>query len=198
MELFIDNLTEVYTSPYFSDNKTSVLTLPDVQRMPLTSLDKNLMVQWSDMILFDFLIGHADRLFFNLYFHHINDRPVKNLYKTPSSKLVLIDNESAFQQGYTGGIYYKTPSQYETHASFFKRTCAFRRHTVEGILNLDSRDINSSSPLVILQNYIKEKDPFTYSLILRHVSKKQMENIDRNMRERILEIRGKLRLCQSL
>ena len=145
------------------------------------------------MILFDFLIGHVDRLFYNLYNHH-NDIPVRNLYITHSFKLVLIDNESAFTKGYRDD-----PSRYEIQASFFRRTCAFRQRTVKGILNLaESRDIKSSSPLLVLHNYIKEKDPYTYSLILLHVRKKEMENINRNMRERILEIKNRLRLCQSL
>ena len=184
MELFIENLTEVYTSPYFNGNKTSVLTVPYVQRMPLTSLDKNLMVQWSDMILFDFLIGHTDRLLLKYFF---KDLPMRNLYKTPSFKLVLIDNESAFSQ-----------KKNNPSALYLKRTCAFRQNTVENILNLESQDINSSSPVVVLQNYIKEKDLYTYSLILGRLSKNEMETIDRNMRQHILKIKHRLRLCQSL
>ena len=95
MEPFIDNLTEVYNLPYFNDNETSILTVPVAEKLPLTPVARKMMVEWSDMILFDFVTGHTDRKIFNN-----QKRPVKNLYRTSSSKLVLIDNESTFTQGY--------------------------------------------------------------------------------------------------
>ena len=193
MEPFIDNLTEVYNLPYFNDNETSILTVPVAEKLPLTPLARKMMVQWSDMILFDFLIGHTDRIFFNQYYNRLVKRqPVKNLYKTPSSKLVLIDNDSAFTLGYTGGTFYKTPGDYEMMCVFLRRTCAFRQHTVEGILNLEKQ---SGSPLTTLRNYVKENDPYTYSVI--YSSQKQMENIEKNMRDRIEEIKSRLLECKS-
>ena len=196
MELFIDNLTEVYNLPYFNDNETSILTVPAAEKLPLTPLARKMMVEWSDMILFDFLIGHTDRLFFNQYFHRLVDgQPVKNLYKTPSSKLVLIDNDSAFTQGYTGGTFYRTPRDYEIMCAYLIRTCAFRQHTIEGILSLETHSNDSGSPLATLQNYIKENDPYTYSVI--HSSQNRMENIEKNMRDRIEEIKSRLLECKS-
>ena len=196
MELFIDNLTEVYNLPYFNDNETSILNVPVAEKLPLTPVARKMMVEWSDMILFDFLTGHTDRLFFNQYFNHLVDgQPVKNLYKTPSSKLVLIDNDSAFKHGYTGGAFYRTPRDYEIMCAFLRRTCAFRKHTIEGILSLETHSNDSGSPLTVLQNYIKEKDPYTYSVI--HSSQKRMENIEKNMRDRIEEIKSRLLECKS-
>ena len=54
MELFIDNLTEVYNLPYFSNNEKSILTVPVAENLPLTAVARKMMVEWSDMILFDF------------------------------------------------------------------------------------------------------------------------------------------------
>ena len=196
MEPFIDNLTEVYNLPYFNDNETSILTVPVAEKLPLTPLARKMMVQWSDMILFDFLIGHTDRIFSNHYAKHLVDgQPVKNLYKTPSSKLILIDNDSAFTHGYTGGIYFKTPKDYEMMCAYLRRTCAFRQHTIEGILSLERHSNDSGSPLTVLQNYIKEKDPYTYSVT--PTWQKRMKNIEKNMRDRIEEIKSRLLECKS-
>ena len=73
-ELFIDNLTEVYNLPYFSNNEKSILTVPVAEKLPLTPVARKMMVEWSDMILFDFLTGHTDRKIFNDH-----KQPVKNL-----------------------------------------------------------------------------------------------------------------------
>ena len=189
MELFIDNLTEVYNLPYFNDNETSILTVPVAEKLPLTPLARKMMVQWSDMILFDFLTGHTDRKIFNDH-----KQPVKNLFKTPSSKLVLIDNESTFTRGYQRDMFYDHGYCKATYL-FLRRTCAFRQHTIEGILSLDRHSNDSVSPLTVLQNYIKENDPYTYSVI--PTWPKQMENIERNMRERIEEIKSRLLKCKS-
>ena len=189
MEPFIDNLTEVYHLPYFNDNETSILTVPMAEKLPLTPLARKMMVQWSDMILFDFLTGHTDRKIVNN-----NKQPVKNLYKTPSSKLVLIDNESTFTQGYHREMFYKH-GYCKTTSLFLKRTCAFRQHTIEGILSLERHSNDSGSPLTVLQNYIKENDPYTYSVI--PIWQKEMENIEKNMRERIEEIKSRLLKCES-
>ena len=67
MELFVDDLKEENILPYFTENSTSVLSVPMVYTLPLAPVEKRRMVQWTDMILFDFLIGHTDRVFHNQY-----------------------------------------------------------------------------------------------------------------------------------
>ena len=188
MEPFINNLTEVYNLPYFNDNETSILTVPVAEKLPLTPLARKMMVQWSDMILFDFLTGHTDRTVYNNH-----KQPVENLYKTPSSKLVLIDNESTFMKGYQSDMFYNR-DYYKITSLFLRRTCAFRRHTIEGILSLERHSNDSGSPLTVLQNYIKENDPFAYSIIPR--SQKRMEEIEKNMKERLEKIKSMLLECE--
>ena len=189
MELFIDNLTEVYNLPYFSNNEKSILTVPVAENLQLTPVARKMMVQWSDMILFDFLTGHTDRKIFDDH-----KQPVKNLYMTSSSKLVLIDNESTFTQGYQREMFYNH-GYCKTTSLFLRRTCAFRQHTIEGILSLEKHSNDSGSPLTVLQNYIKENDPYTYSVT--PTWQKQMESIERNMRDRIEEIKSILLKCES-
>ena len=191
MELFIDNLTEVYNLPYFSNNETSILTVPVAEKLPLTPVARKMMVQWSDMILFDFLTGHADRKIFSNH-----KRPVKNLYRTFSSKLVLIDNESTFRQGYQHEMFYKN-NYCKTTSLFLRRTCAFRQRTIEGILSLERHSKHNGSPVTVLRNYIKENDPYTYNVIHMYSWQGQVGTIERNMRERIEEIKSRLVECES-
>ena len=79
--------------------------------------------------------------------------------------------------------------------AYLRRTCAFRQHTIEGILSLEKHSNDSGSPLTVLQNYIKENDPYTYSVT--PTWQKQMESIERNMRDRIEEIKCILLKCES-
>ena len=184
MEIFIDNLTEVYNFPYFKDNETSILTVPVAEKLPLTPLARKMMVQWSDMILFDFLIEHVDRKIY----HDERKRPVRNLYMTPSSKLVLLDNESTFGLRPKHRKWYSKPI-----SALLRRICAFRKHTMERILSLERRSEDSASPLTVLQNYIKANDSYTYSVIPASV----VEKIERNIRERIDMIKSRLLQCKS-
>ena len=188
MELFVDKLKEEYVLPYFvAENSTSVLSIPMVCTLPLAPVEKRRMVQWTDMILFDFLIGHTDRVFHNQYHHHM-DKPVRNLYKTPFSQLVLIDNECAFEQGYPGGKY---GSQTQLQASILKRTCAFRRQTLKALLR-----VNATTPFTALQKYIEDTDPYTYSVV-RPVRRSLVKKRNAAMSERVREIVDRLRECQS-
>ena len=113
---------------------------------------------------------------------------------TSSSKLLLIDNESTFTRGYQREMFYNH-GYCKTTSLFLKRTCAFRQHTIEGILSLERYSNDSGSPLTVLQNYIKENDPYTYSVT--PTWQKQMESIERNMRDRIEEIKSILLKCES-
>ena len=193
VELFVDDLKEENILPYFTENSTSVLSVPMVYTLPLAPVEKRRMIQWIDMILFDFLIGHTDRVFHNLYHHHM-DKPVKNLYKTPSSQLLLIDNECAFACGYPGGMYNIKPSprKYGLQASMLRRTCAFRGQTLKALLR-----VNGSSPFTVLQKYVEETDPYIYSVV-GPVRKRILETLDTAMSERVQEIVDRLKECQSV
>ena len=186
MELFIDNLTEVYNLPYFNDNETSILTVPVAEKLPLTPVARKMMVQWSDMILFDFLIEHVDRKIYNE-----RRRPVRNLYKTPSSKLVLLDNESTFELRHEHGNWYS-----KKISALLRRICVFRKHTVERILSLERQSEDSATPLTALQNYIKDNDSYTYSVISVFPAS-LVEKIEKNTRERIAMIKSRLLECKS-
>ena len=183
MEPFIDNLTEVYNLPYFNDNETSILTVPVAEKLPLTPLARKMMVQWSDMILFDFLIVHMDRIIYNN-----RKRPVRNLYMTPSSKLVLLDNESTFELKPKHRKWYGKPM-----SALLRRTCAFRKRTIEHILSLEKQSEDSPSPLTVLQNYIKDNDSYAYSIIPA-----SLQNlVERNIEEQIAMIKSRLLECKS-
>ena len=70
----------------------------------VSAKDARRLAQWTDMIIFDFVIGHTDRLYnamYNLRWNpHVLSHPVHNLGRTADGKLVLLDNESGFWLGY--------------------------------------------------------------------------------------------------
>lgn len=140
--------------------------------LPLTSLSasnpsvesKKRLMQWTDMIVFDYIIGHNDRLFNALlnskWNSHMMEKPVHNLKKiATSSELVLLDNESGFEFGYTAA---KQKEEYrQLQITFLDRICVFRRPTIGLLMRLGRGPEDGGgapSPSARLENYIREVD----------------------------------------
>lgn len=137
------------------------------------------ILQWSDLIVFDFLIGHCDRTFntlFNLQWNsRMMQKPVHNLLKTRAGeKLLLFDNESGFWMGYKVGR--RDSSKYEMQERFLKRMCVFTGRTLEQLEYLasgrgrsreeaGSDDDESESPAQRLERYIKQEDRTSFQMI---------------------------------
>ncbi|XP_077566653.1 four-jointed box protein 1 [Stigmatopora nigra] len=96
------------------------------------------LVQWSDLILFDYLSANFDRLVSNLFSlqwdARIMERDTNNLLKTPRGDLVFIDNEAGLVHGFRVlGMW----EQY--HQTVLSSVCVFREKTVQRVAELHRR-----------------------------------------------------------
>lgn len=103
------------------------------------------LAQWSDLIIFDYLIANLDRVVNNLYNFQWNadimDAPAHNLAKQVNSELlVFLDNESGLLHGY------RLLKKYEAyHGLLLDNLCVFRKPTVDALKFL--RDNNPGEQL---------------------------------------------------
>lgn len=192
LSLYIDGLHEEHIPLLFKSGKYT-LTSELFSNVSLTAEETKHLVQWTDMIVFDFVIGHTDRLFnilLNLKWNsHMMEKPVHNLKKTRSSDLVLLDNESGFWIGYTSGK--QAQENYDLQAHFLKRLCVFRRQTIQALLKLSS--VNGQPPSAVLEGYIQQVDPTSFSLLRR-----LKDHLQTEFNTRVKEIEKRLSQCASM
>ena len=166
MSLFVNDLEDVYIPPLLRDimHKNATITQDSVLAQNLMKSQQHELLQWSDMALLDFIIGHTDRVFNTLYNYqwnkHMMDKKVHNLLKTSSGQLVLIDNESGFWMGYAMGA--TDPLRYALQERLLGKFCIFRKSTVKKIKSLIWEGIN---PATKLENYIKVADLESFQLM---------------------------------
>lgn len=175
--LFVDELVPETFPP--------VLTRSDSQLVTKECLDsaspkeQTRILQWSDLIVFDFVVGHSDRIFnslFNLQWNkHMLIRPVHNLLKTKQSEnLLLFDNESGFWLGYKMG--WREASKYEMQERFLKKMCVFRDRTLQRLAYLlhgeqtvaptaGTAISDTESPSQRLERYIKDADLKSFQMV---------------------------------
>ena len=98
------------------------------------------LAQWSDLIVFDYLIANLDRVVNNLYNFQWNAdimaAPAHNLArKIDSQLLVFLDNESGLLHGY------RLLQKYEAyHNLLLENLCIFRKSTIDSLMSI--RDKN--------------------------------------------------------
>lgn len=121
--------------------------LPVVGHPSSTELNKTVqqklveLAQWSDLIIFDYLIANLDRVVNNLYNFQWNadimTAPAHNLARQSESQLlVFLDNESGLLHGY------RLLKKYETyHGLLLDNLCVFRRPTINALQQLQSDGI---------------------------------------------------------
>ncbi|KFB49491.1 AGAP008093-PA-like protein [Anopheles sinensis] len=138
--LLLDRLSNRGTSP---DDPTNSLAPsgPTAVPLPPDVLERLVeLAQWSDLIVFDYLIANLDRVVNNLYNFQWNAdimaAPAHNLARqTDSALLVFLDNESGLLHGY------RLLKKYEAyHGLLLDNLCVFRRSTVRALEGL--RDAN--------------------------------------------------------
>lgn len=94
------------------------------------------LAQWSDLIVFDYLIANLDRVVNNLYNFQWNadimSAPAHNLARDPNSQLlVFLDNESGLLHGY------RLLKKYEAyHSVLLDDLCIFRKPTIDALRKL--------------------------------------------------------------
>lgn len=94
------------------------------------------LVQWSDLIVFDYISANLDRVvnnIFNLKWNHkMLEKPIHNLEKSKrTGQFVFIDNESGLFHGYR---LLETYNSY--HKSLLDQICIFRPQTVHAVERL--------------------------------------------------------------
>ncbi|KAI1301603.1 Extracellular serine/threonine protein kinase four-jointed [Halotydeus destructor] len=94
------------------------------------------IAQWTDLIIFDYVIANLDRVVNNMFNQQWNadmmSHPAHNLATNEGNgKLVFVDNESGLLHGY------RLLAKYESyHKALLDAVCLFRRPTVDRVLGL--------------------------------------------------------------
>lgn len=186
---FVDDLKEEYFPSALRNASSPPLTESSVANIPEAEIKR--LVEWTDMIVFDYIIGHNDRLFNALlnskWNSHMMEKPVHNLKKTAStSDLVLLDNESSFDFGYIAA---KQKEEYHgMQIAFLERICVFRAQTIRALLALDSTDTEGGiPPSTALENYVRQVDLLSYSALHKWRTQSQTE-FDARVREALKRV----------
>lgn len=93
------------------------------------------LVQWTDLILFDYLTANFDRLVSNLFSlqwdPRVMQRATSNLHRGPGGALVFLDNEAGLVHGYrVAGMWDKY------NEPLLQSVCVFRERTARRVLDL--------------------------------------------------------------
>ncbi|XP_041967190.1 four-jointed box protein 1-like [Alosa sapidissima] len=136
---WVANLTGVVTpAPLRQESKGLHPLLTELENKTIAGLVE--LVQWTDLIMFDYLTANFDRLVSNLFSlqwdARVMERDTSNLLRTPSGDLVFIDNEAGLVHGY------RVLDMWERyHSSVLSSVCLFRKGTAQHIIDLHrSRD----------------------------------------------------------
>lgn len=124
------------------------------------------LLQWSDLLLFDFLTANYDRVAYMLDAAEEEGRSevlagtVHNLVRNRATGgLWLLDNESGLVDGYTLLYGRGDPAQATRFAAFHRRLlrtmCVFRRTTVEAVLGLHAHH----KPHELLVEFARKNEP---------------------------------------
>ncbi|XP_054827855.1 four-jointed box protein 1 [Eublepharis macularius] len=102
---WVDNLTDVVApAPWRAEAGRRLQPLAAGELRGLAPAQLVELVQWSDLILFDYLTANFDRLVSNLFSlqwdPRVMQRATSNLHRAPNGGLVFLDNEAGLVHGY--------------------------------------------------------------------------------------------------
>ncbi|CRK89723.1 CLUMA_CG003478, isoform A [Clunio marinus] len=146
------------------------------------------LAQWSDLIIFDYLIANLDRVVNNLYNFQWNAdimaAPAHNLAKQINSQLlVFLDNESGLLHGY------RLLKKYEAyHGLLLDNLCVFRKSTIDSL-----KYLRDNSPGELLNNLFER----TTSKKVRDVLPPLPEKSVKILIDRIDRILQQVQKCQE-
>ncbi|MBN3300876.1 FJX1 protein, partial [Amia calva] len=137
------------------------------------------LMQWTDLVLFDFLTANFDRLVSNLFSRQwdprVMERDTSNLHRSPGGGLVFIDNEAGLVHGY------RVLHMWEKyHNSLLASVCLFRRRTAKHIIELHRlRDAHSrlldlyrdSEPLAAELGFLSDEQAGILQSRIDHLNK---------------------------
>lgn len=134
---WISNLTGVVTPAPLRQESSGLHPLLEGLRNKTTAELLELM-QWTDLIMFDYLTANFDRLVSNLFSlqwdSRVMERDTNNLLRTPRGDLVFIDNEAGLVHGF------RVLNMWEKyHNSVLGSVCVFRKRTTQRVAELHRR-----------------------------------------------------------
>lgn len=156
---FIPNVTGVFIPLHLRKQQGGGLQLfaENISNMTVTYLVE--LMQWSDLIIFDYLTANFDRIvshIFSLQWDaRVMERTTNNLLKTINGHLLFIDNEAGLVHGY------RVLDLWERyHRLLLSSSCIFRRSTVRRLSEL-KRSGNSAK---LLCELYREREPLAREL----------------------------------
>lgn len=147
------------------------------------------LAQWSDLIVFDYLIANLDRVVNNLYNFQWNAdimaAPAHNLAKQIDSELlVFLDNESGLLHGY------RLLKKYEAyHGLLLDNLCIFRRPTIVALQRLRENGVGNE-----LQNVFERTTMSSVRDVLPSLPEKSIKILN----DRIDRVLGQVQKCQEI
>ncbi|XP_015913459.2 extracellular serine/threonine protein kinase four-jointed-like [Parasteatoda tepidariorum] len=150
---FVEDLQPAFIPRHFRLTETRRLHPITEDVFNLTAKDISMLVQWSDLIVFDYLTGNLDRVVNNMYNERWNpemmNQPTHNLFQTPDGLLLFLDNESGLLHGY------RLLEKYDHfHKSLLDSLCIFKKETIEAVDRLHEGNLE-----MLLQTSFGERDP---------------------------------------
>ncbi|KAJ7344622.1 hypothetical protein JRQ81_000572 [Phrynocephalus forsythii] len=157
---WVDNLTDVVApAPWRAEAASASAGAPGVSLRRLQPLAAGELrglsqaqlvelVQWSDLILFDYLTANFDRLVSNLFSlqwdPRVMHRATSNLHRAPNGGLVFLDNEAGLVHGY------RLLAMWDKYNEPLLRSlCLFREATAQKVRDLH-RHRNAADELLRL------------------------------------------------
>lgn len=163
-------------------NRVSPIKKPTLQRLVE-------LAQWSDLIVFDYLIANLDRVVNNLYNYQWNAdimaAPAHNLARQKDTQLlVFLDNESGLLHGY------RLLKKYEAyHGLLLDNLCVFRRPTIEALQQLRDHGVGSR-----LQRLFESTTLSAVRDVLPPLPEKSIKILN----DRIDRVLGQVQKCRDL
>ncbi|XP_040570264.1 four-jointed box protein 1 [Lepeophtheirus salmonis] len=188
--------------PYMDESETSV-PLPPIsgksfELAEMSNEELSTLIQWGDMIIFDYLTGNFDRVASMQDAAVREKRPsilketIHNLVRsTDTSSLWLIDNESAFLSGYSLMYEEEKGERFlDFHAKALGSLCVFRRRTIERLEFLEKQTLN---PAELLLGFINKREP-----LFKELPPIQLDSLfSAKFKERIFEVMEWFRYCKD-
>lgn len=149
--------------------------------------DAHELMQWSDLIVFDYITGNFDRLVSNLFSLQWDvramERDASNLLRTPRGGLVFLDNEAGLVHGY------RVLDMWEKyHSTALGSVCVFRRKTAQRLAQLHRlRDAHAR-----LHQLYRDREPLAAELgFLSDDQARILQNRIDRVHEHILRCKAK-------
>lgn len=145
------------------------------------------LVQWSDLIIFDYLTGNMDRMVSMLVNQQWNSQimqsPVHNLEKSMlTGQLLFIDNELSFIHSY------RLLDRYgHYHAAMLETICIFRSQTIERLRRLH-RDGNIWDRMMTFAHHSRRE---------KKLPKLSRKNVD-ILKKRVVDVLNHVDKCKKL